>query len=178
MQGAPPTIETEQPSAQPDRPGIAAPAPLIAGLTLGFGYLLDQIWWIGGIGNIPRPYRVTLALLLLALGGWFLWIGIAAFRRVGTDFNPLRPSTVLATSSIYAKTRNPMYQGFVLVTLGFGVLLRSDWTVLMLIPAMLLLHYGVVLREERYLERKFGDDYRAFKRSVPRYGLPFGRDKI
>jgi protein-S-isoprenylcysteine O-methyltransferase Ste14 len=37
-------------------------------------------------------------------------------------------------------------------------------------PTRYVLHYGVVLREERYLERKFGEDYRRFKAEMPRYG--------
>jgi protein-S-isoprenylcysteine O-methyltransferase Ste14 len=63
-----------------------------------------------------------------------------------------------------------MYIGLGLFLVGLAVALASAWTLAMLVPAALALHYGVVKREERYLEAKFGDDYRAFKASVPRYG--------
>ena len=66
-----------------------------------------------------------------------------------------------------------MSQGFFIIALGIAVLFRIDGAVLMLIPAGLLLHYGVVLREERYLARKFGDDYRQYTAAVPRYGWAF-----
>jgi len=66
-----------------------------------------------------------------------------------------------------------MYQGFFLITLGIAVIFRIDGAMLMLIPAALLLHYGVVLREERYLTRKFGESYRQYMATVPRYGWAF-----
>jgi len=53
------------------------------------------------------------------------------------------------------------------IVIGFAL----EWAFLLLIASLVLLHYGVVLREERYLERKFGDDYRTYKKSVPRYGF-------
>ena len=68
-----------------------------------------------------------------------------------------------------------MYQGFLILVLGIAVLLRSDGSVLMLMPAAMLVHYGVVLREESYLERRFGEAYRQYMAAVPRYGWPFAR---
>jgi protein-S-isoprenylcysteine O-methyltransferase Ste14 len=59
-----------------------------------------------------------------------------------------------------------------LIVAGLGIALASDWMLVMLVPAVLLLHFGVVKREERYLEAKFGDAYRAYKERVPRYGIP------
>ena len=57
-----------------------------------------------------------------------------------------------------------MYVGLALIVAGLGIALASDWTLVMLVPAMLLIHFGVVEREERYLEAKFGDAYRHTKR--------------
>ena len=68
---------------------------------------------------------------------------------------------------------NPAYQGGTLALLGLALLVKADWIVLLMIPALLLLHYGVVLREEQYLERKFGQVYRDYKARVPRYGWKF-----
>ena len=49
-------------------------------------------------------------------------------------------------------------------------MLGSDWILILMVPMLLILHYGVVLREERYLERKFGEAYWDYKAAVPRYG--------
>jgi protein-S-isoprenylcysteine O-methyltransferase Ste14 len=44
--------------------------------------------------------------------------------------------------------------------------LGNAWILLLLVPVVLFLHYGAILPEERYLERKFGDEYTSFKASV------------
>ena len=93
--------------------------------------------------------------------------------RSGTNVNPYKPSSVLVTTGIFAHVRNPMYVGLALLVAGIGVALASDWALVMLAIAALLVHFGVVKREERYLETKFGDAYRRYMASVPRYGLPF-----
>ena len=98
-------------------------------------------------------------------------------RDLQEDKEPLfdavdQVSLALATGGIYRWLRNPMYVGSALMLAGIGIALGSEWMLILLIPAWLLLHYGVVLREERYLEAKFGDDYRRYKASVPRYGWP------
>jgi protein-S-isoprenylcysteine O-methyltransferase Ste14 len=77
------------------------------------------------------------------------------------------------TTGVYAHVRNPMYLGLAFLVAGIGVALASDWTLVMLVAAALLNHYGVVKREERYLEAKFGDAYRRYRNRVPRYGFPF-----
>jgi protein-S-isoprenylcysteine O-methyltransferase Ste14 len=66
--------------------------------------------------------------------------------------------------------RNPAYVGGSIALLGLALMLGSDWIVLLMVPALLLLHYGVVKREELYLEQKFGQTYRRYKDAVPRYG--------
>ncbi len=65
-----------------------------------------------------------------------------------------------------------MYQGFGLFVLGIAFAFTSDWIFLALPLGALVMHVGVVLREERNLEAKFGDDYRRYKGEVPRYGWP------
>jgi len=66
-----------------------------------------------------------------------------------------------------------MYVGLALLVAGIGIALASDWTLVMLMAAGLTIHFGVVKREERYLTAKFGDAYRHYMETVPRYGWPF-----
>jgi protein-S-isoprenylcysteine O-methyltransferase Ste14 len=91
--------------------------------------------------------------------------------RGGGPENALRPTTVLATDGIYKWTRNPLYTGGTLVMFGIALIFALDWLVLLIVPSALVLHFGVVSREEKYLEQKFGDKYRRYKISVARYGL-------
>lgn len=156
-----------------DNAGVIAPPPLIslAALLLGLG--LDQLAPIGLIDAIlPRTGRVVLALLIGALAIWIAARGIIAFRRQGTPVDPRQPVAALVTSGIFAGTRNPLYQCQGLLLLALAVGFASDWAVLAMVPWAVAMHVGVVLREERYLEQKFGDDYRRYKGRVPRYGWP------
>ena len=92
-----------------------------------------------------------------------------AFHEAETNIRPDKPTTAIITSGLYAHTRNLIYQGAAVALLGFALMLGSNW-ILLLMLHMLLLLFGVVLREERYLERKFGEAYRHYKATVPRYG--------
>ena len=85
----------------------------------------------------------------------------------------MQPVLKLADEGIFTHLRNPMYVGMALLVLGIVVFFALEWTLFALIVGALVMHFGVVLREERYLERKFGDDYRRYKDSVPRYGWKF-----
>ena len=78
----------------------------------------------------------------------------------------------LVTGGIFGRLRNPMYVGATLFLGGLSILLASDWMLVMTIIFVSVIHFGVVKREERYLEAKFGDAYRAYKERVPRYGIP------
>lgn len=153
-----------------DSARVIAPPPLIVLAAIAAGLILDRLWPLDGLrdllGLVPR---LAIGAALIA-GGMLLALSAQRiFRRIGTPVEPWKPSLRLAAAGPYAYTRNPMYVGFVLFAAGLGVALGSLWTLALLIPAALVLHYGVVRREERYLEQKFGDDYRAFKARVPRY---------
>ena len=122
---------------------------------------------------LPTKARIALGVLLMA-GGLALAIsGRGTFARFGTNVNPYKPSSTLVTTGIFARLRNPMYVGLMFLVAGIGIALASDWTLVMLLPAALLIHFGVVKREELYLQAKFADAYRQYKLQVPRYGLPW-----
>ena len=87
-------------------------------------------------------------------------------------WSPWKPSSALVTDGIFGWLRNPMYVGLAFLVSGLGIAFASDWTLVMLVVAALVIHFGVVKREERYLEAKFGDAYRQYKARVPRYGIP------
>jgi protein-S-isoprenylcysteine O-methyltransferase Ste14 len=170
--------ESTQEAAKKDIPGVICPAPLLTFGSLIVGLLLEYFVSLEMLrAHVGRLLRFVVAAILILIGLWLLWVGNAVLRRIGTAVLPWKPSRVLAKTGIYSETRNPIYQGFVVLVLGLAILFRSDWTVLLLVPAVLVLHYGVILREERYLEGKFGDVYRTFTQDVPRYGLPFAASR-
>lgn len=94
-------------------------------------------------------------------------LGQITLVRAGTNVSPLKPTTAIVRS--FRFTRNPLYVGGTALLFGVSLLIGTWWGLIVLVPATLMLHYGVVLREERYLEQKFGESYVKFKSSVRRY---------
>jgi len=162
-----------QHSGPADTAGVIAPPPLIGLATLVLGIAADWLWPTNVLASVLTwPARIGLGAALLLGGGVLVVVAERTFHRVGTNVPPWRPALALATTGIYARVRNPMYVGLILILAGIAVALASDWMLILLVPTALILHFGVVLREERYLEAKFGEDYRRYKRRVPRYGWP------
>jgi protein-S-isoprenylcysteine O-methyltransferase Ste14 len=116
----------------------------------------DLVRWITGASMI---------LVGLALGA----VGIRNFSRAGTPVPTNEPTRVLVTTGIHRWTRNPIYLGMFLVYGGIGIAARSPWTLILIVPLGITIRYGVVAREERYLETRFGGTYRAYKVTVRRW---------
>jgi protein-S-isoprenylcysteine O-methyltransferase Ste14 len=157
-----------------DNAGVIAPPPLLALAAILIGLALD---WL-------LPAYVLRVLLTwpqrLVIGG-ILFVGccglgfpaLLAFRAAGTHVEPWKPASVLVTGGLYRYLRNPMYVGLMLFLTGLAIALASDWMLVMTVVFALVLHFGVVKREERYLAAKFGEPYLNYSAAVPRYGLPF-----
>jgi len=92
-------------------------------------------------------------------------------QAAGTNVNPSLPTTSIVTSGPFRLSRNPLYVAVTLLYFGLILALNTWWGIIMLIPLLIIMHFGVVLREERYLEEKFGDEYRRYKARVARYLL-------
>jgi protein-S-isoprenylcysteine O-methyltransferase Ste14 len=156
-----------------DAPGIIAPPPLIALAAVLIGLALDWLLPAYVLSVLlPRSLRIVIGLLLIAAGCALALSGRSTFVRSGTNVNPYHPALALVTTGIFGYVRNPMYVGLMLIAAGIGIATASDWTLVMTIVLAFVLHIGVVRREERYLEAKFGNAYRAYKARVPRYGWP------
>jgi len=152
--------------ATPDRPGVIAPPPLVYMVPFGAGLWLQRL--------VPLPFR---------MGGWGAWLGwslvgisclgfvlaLVALWRAGTTVNPYRASTAIAEAGIYRFTRNPVYLADALLYVGAALVLRDLWSLLLLPLALVVVHKGVIAREEAYLERKFGEEYRRYKARVRRW---------
>jgi protein-S-isoprenylcysteine O-methyltransferase Ste14 len=171
--GIAPAASSEPQLARDDVPAQIAPGPWIAFSALVLGFAFDAFHAFRVLVHVPMWIRSVAALLLFALASWHIFRAVVVFRRSGTPFEPWRPTRIIAAQDIYARTRNPVVQGFLIGALGIAVLFGSDGSMLMLMPAAMLMHYGVVLREESYLERRFGEAYRQYLAAVPRYGWPF-----
>ena len=95
--------------------------------------------------------------------------GIRNFSRAATPVPTNQPTRALVTTGIHGWSRNPIYVGMFLVYGGIGIAARSPWIVILTLPLAITIRYGVVAREEAYLERRFGDAYRDYKARVRRW---------
>jgi protein-S-isoprenylcysteine O-methyltransferase Ste14 len=155
-----------------DNPGVIAPPPLIALAALVLGLALD--WFLPPFilrGLFGFWTLLVLGGILIAAGVVLASLAIRNFRQAATNVEPWKPTLALVTEGIYGLMRNPMYTAMMVFIAGIAIALGSDWTLVLVVPAALILHFGVVKREERYLEAKFGDSYREYTRRVPRYWM-------
>lgn len=150
--------------------GVIAPPPLIylGFLVLGFG--VGHFWpltipeeWV------PSILRIGVGVALAAIGVAVGILGVRQFGKAGTNVRPDRPTTALVTGGIYRYSRNPLYIAQTLLYAGIALAANSLWALAFLVPTLIIIRYGVISREEAYLERKFGDDYRHFKTAVRRW---------
>ena len=113
--------------------------------------------------------QYLLGIVLFGLGIGLSVTCIAHLRRLGTDFRTHKPASTLVTDGPYRVSRNPIYIALSLAHIGIAVAVDSPWMLAMLIPALAVVRVGAIAREERYLEAKFGDDYRRYRASVRRW---------
>jgi protein-S-isoprenylcysteine O-methyltransferase Ste14 len=142
-------------------PPIAWGLAVLAGLALQwlmplrFTPAAVPVGWIGG-----AVFVLALALLVWA---------IATMTRAGSNVPTNRPTTTIVDAGPYGFTRNPIYVGMMVGLIGLAIGFDSLWVLMMLVPFGLVIRYGVVAREEAYLERKFGDTYRGYRARVRRW---------
>ena len=156
-----------------DHPNVIIFPPIILATTMVFGFALQWLYPIGPLATMSLAWRIPLGAGVICAGVLLAATGRRILVRLGTNVSPLQPTTALATDGVFSWTRNPLYSGGTLALLGVALVFALDWSVVLILPGLLILHFGVVKREEQYLERKFGDRYRLYKMHVPRYGLGF-----
>jgi protein-S-isoprenylcysteine O-methyltransferase Ste14 len=152
-----------------DHADVAINPPLLFAGAFALGCLLSAVLPIG-----PRLASANALAFVTGIGLAAVGIALTAyaareFTRAGTSVVPRQPAMALVTGGPYAITRNPIYIGFLLVYVGSAIVLTSVWALLLLVPVLVVLQRGVVMREEAYLEAKFGDAYRTYQARVRRW---------
>ena len=140
------------------RPPIAWAVAVLAALALD---------WLRPLPFIPAAVPVVWlgALLFVLALALFVW-AIATVTQAGSNVPTNRPTTTIVDTGPYRFTRNPIYLAMVLGLIGLAIACNSLWPLLTLVPFALVIRYGVVAREEAYLERRFGDGYREYRARV------------
>ena len=154
------------PNDEQDKAGIVAPPPLIYLVPLVFGLLLNRRF----PATFLRP-KIARSLGWPLLSGGVLLLSWfeRALRHAGTPASPYKPVSHVVTEGPFHYTRNPGYFSMAMIYTGFALLANALWAILLLPVALLVIQRGVIEREERYLERKFGEEYLRYKAQVRRW---------
>ena|SRR5215203_6138019 len=163
---------TESHGTHTETAGVIARPPLLFLAALAVAFIVDHL--------LPLPFPISrtslahwisaiLAGLMIFAGLSLAANGIRNFARAATPVPTNEPVSSLVTTGIHAWSRNPIYIAMFLLYVGIGLVVRSPWILLMTLPLAIAIRFGVIAREEAYLERCFGDAYRAYKARVRRW---------
>jgi protein-S-isoprenylcysteine O-methyltransferase Ste14 len=116
------------------------------------------------------PDWLSLLGLTVAIAGLSLSVsGCHALKSRGGIVNPLPLPKALVTDGAFRWTRNPGYLGILIALFGVALIFAFDWLLILIVPTWVILNVAVVRHEEPYLQQKFGEAYREYRKRVPRY---------
>jgi protein-S-isoprenylcysteine O-methyltransferase Ste14 len=154
-------------SGSHDTSGVAVRPPVAWALSVVAALLLH---WVYPLWFLPAAFPAAAIGGLVFLAGFALLIWAAStFRQAGTNVPTSKPTTTIVAAGPYRHSRNPIYVGMFLGLIGIAIGFDSLWPLVLLVPFFLVIRYGVIAREEAYLERKFGDAYTTYKAHVRRW---------
>lgn len=149
-----------------DNPNVIAFPPLIYAVPMAAGILLHAL----------LPMNLLPPVLANILGGLSFILAVIlavsasrTMRQAGTNVNPSQPTTAIVSDGPFRFTRNPLYLSLTLLYSSISLLVNALWPMLMLPIVLIIIDRGVIAREERYLEDKFGEEYTQYKVRVRRW---------
>jgi protein-S-isoprenylcysteine O-methyltransferase Ste14 len=126
------------------------------------------LMWVGAVFfptlSFRFPFQTVVVWVIGLLGVATSAIGVAQFKRAKTTVNPTKPDAAssLVRTGIYARTRNPMYVGFVLILAAWAVAVGNVASFLMLPAFIVYMNHFQIKPEERALASIFGDEFKAY----------------
>ncbi len=153
-------------ASDPDSPHVIVLPPLLYVAALAAGLLLN---WAAPFPILSGDARYWAGGALAAIGVLIAAWARSLMERAGTNVNPMLPTTAIVTTGPFRFSRNPLYVALNLMYVGLALLTNAGWVLALIVPVLLVMHYGVIRREERYLDAKFGDAYRGYRARVRRY---------
>jgi protein-S-isoprenylcysteine O-methyltransferase Ste14 len=150
-----------------DHSGVPIHPPLFFLSALLLGVVIDDR--LRPLPIFPHDRWRLFGLVAVVAGIGIVTAGRRVMVRQGTNVNPTQPTTTIVEAGPFRFTRNPLYLGLTLLYIGLSLLLNTWWSLFLLVPVWLVMHFAVVRREEAYLERKFGQTYLAYRGRVRRY---------
>ena len=154
------------PQSTKDAPNVIAIPPLIYLAFLAVGLLLDYLF---PVPVLPNSIQYGVGFGIMIAPALVMPFVLLEFRKAETQFDPRKPTRAIITTGPYRFSRNPSYVSLTMLYLGIAIPADSVWVLAGLIPTLVVMHYGVILREEEYLEATFGEEYLRYKNTVRRW---------
>ncbi|MBI1755074.1 isoprenylcysteine carboxylmethyltransferase family protein [Candidatus Azambacteria bacterium] len=149
-----------------DSPQVIAPPPSIYLIGIGIGVVLD---WLKPLPFLAENVVVPPGAVIIAISVIFIVAAFREFIKAKTNIDVRKPTTSIVSAGPYRFSRNPIYLSMTLLTIGIAVLANTLWIFVMLVPILFTIQFGVIMREEAYLTKKFGEEYLRYKARVRRW---------
>ncbi|MCB2113816.1 MAG: isoprenylcysteine carboxylmethyltransferase family protein [Parvularculaceae bacterium] len=150
-----------------DRPNVTLHPPTALFFALIAGYVIRL--FAGGRLPAPRALSEGLGGLMIIVALGLVLSSVQIFAEKGQGLRPATPASQLFQKGPYKFSRNPIYLAMVVFGAGFGVATSNVWIIATTAILGAIFHFFVILPEERYLARRFGDEYAAYKARVRRW---------
>ncbi|MDD3288178.1 MAG: isoprenylcysteine carboxylmethyltransferase family protein [Alphaproteobacteria bacterium] len=145
---------------------VIARPPVIFLSSLALGYVINIV---APMQFLPERIAIWLGITLIIVSSALaIWAGRMMWCH-NTAINPCTPTTAIVSDGPFSFSRNPLYLSLSLFYLGIASLLNAFGMLVVFLFFVLIMQYGVIVREERYLEQKFGDTYLSYKNRVRRW---------
>lgn len=152
-----------------DRHRLNLPAlpPVIFGIPLIIGAVIHVFFWRSPV--IGGAIGFVIGFLMMIAGTWLIYWTWKVMRDHGEHPDPIHRTNTLVTTGPFARTRNPIYSGFLLIGAGMSILLNSMAMLIFVFVGVAAIQVLVIRREEAYLEAKFGEVYLGYVTQVKRW---------
>ena len=153
-------------SLNTDNARVIAPAPVLYAVAFLVGLAVE---FALPTSPLQRVVELWLGAVIILVSIPIVISAVRALARGRTAFDARKPTTSIVTDGAFRYSRNPTYLSLTLLYVGLAFVVGSLWVLLLVVPAVAVTHWGVVMREERYLESKFGEEYRRYAQTVRRW---------
>lgn len=158
-----------------NRPTAIPWPPLVTAAAIAAAFVLQSAYPLPWPGGALQVALIVPGVCLMCLAIAIDAVVFFRFRRAATTILPHRGTTALVTDGPFEKSRNPIYVGYVALTLGVGLAFGNPWALLMAAIVGVGLQKLAIEPEERHLAARFGAEYAAYRARVPRWLFGIGR---
>ncbi|MEO5648729.1 MAG: isoprenylcysteine carboxylmethyltransferase family protein [Ginsengibacter sp.] len=151
-----------------DNPGIYIPPPVIFAAIFIVAFYIQKIIPVTDTLFQKNGVKIA-AVIFLLIALYFLARGVLKFIKSGNTLITMHPASSLQDSGIYRFTRNPMYVGLICLYVALACSIGNWWHIIFLPVLIVIMQEYVIKREEKYLEREFGQQYLDYKKKVRRW---------